>query len=426
MFKPVAVGLSLVLCLFCGPGAFADSSPGGEIFREGVEAFRGGDYRQAAAAFEAARRDGLETPALFYNLGVARYRLGDYSAAEQAFRELEDEPGWQALAHYNLALTFERRDQPAVARRYYTSAVASDDERIVRLAREGLSRIDNRPPPPELFASLSAGHDSNLTLAPDDLSERRTESASFVEGFARGSWYPAREWRLEGAWFSRAFAGHGEYNDTVLELALNRLGNPGAWNTEAGVSVSPVFLDGRRFQTRYGLAARGYRSLGGDQLVRLSGEWTRVDAVDAFDELDGWQSRAEFRWSLPAGPGRMRLAYRLELNDREDLESEDDFASYSPTRNRTEAFYHWPLNDAWALQGILHFERSRYADRHRRNGEQTRRRDRETRIMARAQRTLTERVQFQAQFSHENQRSSLAEFEFRQNIFRIGLEYLSR
>lgn len=57
--------------------------PGGE-FERGLQLYRDGHYREAAAVFAELIQRGEDTPELHYNLALARWRAGDLSGAEES------------------------------------------------------------------------------------------------------------------------------------------------------------------------------------------------------------------------------------------------------------------------------------------------------------------------------------------------------
>jgi Flp pilus assembly protein TadD len=77
----------------------ASSTPDGrEAMAEGVRLFRAGEFAEARARLEQARKAGLDSRSLYYNLGVVCYQLRDYPTAERWFLRLADPRSWlQAL-----------------------------------------------------------------------------------------------------------------------------------------------------------------------------------------------------------------------------------------------------------------------------------------------------------------------------------------
>lgn len=57
----------------------------GDVFEEGLSAYRSGDYQRAAAQFEGLLGAGTGSQEAAFNLGLARYKLGEYDAARKAF-----------------------------------------------------------------------------------------------------------------------------------------------------------------------------------------------------------------------------------------------------------------------------------------------------------------------------------------------------
>lgn len=413
--------IAILFCFFV-THALADNGTQ-PLFRKGVEAFRNGDYEQARDAFEAARERGLDTAALEYNLGVTYYRLNDYSAAEKHFGKLSQRDRWRPLALYNLGLISEKRNNADAARDYYRQARDTGDARVAGLAGEALQRLVSDQPQGQLFLSMSLGHDSNITLSPDSLDESTDQSDHFLEAYVTGEYPVERDWRLGGTAYLRRFADNNRFNDTLFQVELSRLHEPGRWHTRTGAQLSPAYLDDEAYQTRYGVFTEGWRSLTGDQTLKLTGEWTGVDGARAFDYLDGWQARLQARWYGPLGGTRLSLGYRLELNDRADLESGDNFLSYSPTRHRAAATLSWRSGRSWTLRGGGRYEYSEYADAHRIDGETTLRRDNQIDLFLRGIHDLQAGWQLYGEIQYQDQDSTLDTYTYERNLIQLGVEY---
>ena len=109
---------------------------------QGVELFRAGSLAEARDRLLQAHKTGIETPSLYYNLGVVCYQLGDHQAAEQWFRRLLDGPE-QALARYNLGLVALADGRGPAARRWFRSVLEGDaPEKIRSLAAQQLARLE--------------------------------------------------------------------------------------------------------------------------------------------------------------------------------------------------------------------------------------------------------------------------------------------
>src|SRR6187402_3441679 len=97
-----------VLALAMHLSSTAHATPS-EDYRSGLQAFGTGQYELALSHFEAARRDGMSSVTLHYNLGSTYYRLGRLDEALEQFASIADDESWAELAHYNMGLIEERR-----------------------------------------------------------------------------------------------------------------------------------------------------------------------------------------------------------------------------------------------------------------------------------------------------------------------------
>jgi len=103
---------SCSLILLCCASAAVGAQPaaaGTQAFNRAVTAFQTGNFQEALADFLEARREGIDSSQLTYDLGVTYYRLARYSEARHEFSALVDIPSLAALAHYNLGLVALRQ-----------------------------------------------------------------------------------------------------------------------------------------------------------------------------------------------------------------------------------------------------------------------------------------------------------------------------
>ncbi len=104
------------LLILTGSAAGADRSAAARTFLEGVEAYRGGDYEAAVAAFEGLAAAGIRNPHLFYNLGNAHLKNGDLGPAilwyERALTLAPDDPDLRFNHAYAVSLVTDERAAP--------------------------------------------------------------------------------------------------------------------------------------------------------------------------------------------------------------------------------------------------------------------------------------------------------------------------
>src|SRR5712692_7419272 len=195
------------LCFGVVPGEPAGAATqSAQAFDQGMQAFRAGDYQGALQSFLEARKAGLDTPGLRYNLGATYYRLGRYAEAEREFQALARDPEWAPLAHYNLGLTAQHTGRQREAIEHFEQAHSiTTDLNLRTLAATALERLGGEPLSRQTGAvfPLAGGYDSNATLSPDAATVGAShQSDLFVEALAavshRLAGNTARGWYAHG------------------------------------------------------------------------------------------------------------------------------------------------------------------------------------------------------------------------------------
>ncbi|MBZ2188966.1 hypothetical protein K8B33_07650 [Alcanivorax sp. JB21] len=390
-------------------------------FQQGVEAFRNDDFLGARDYFLRARNLGMESPGLYYNLGVASYRLRDYATAEDAFLSLQDNQAWRGLAFYNIALIAERQADPQRAREFYRNAWHTGDSRVSYLAEQALDRLGDKPPGYAVFLSLSLGHDSNVTFSPEQSSA--DDADQFANAYVNARYDLNPDWHLEGSAYGRRNASINEFDTSFYDAAIRRSKRFGEWHGAVGAKVTTQFLDGEKYQTAYGSDAFFLRSVSDSTFVGAGLDVDRVQAGSNFEYLDGWRVRGHMRWSTPVQAGRLQSAYRIEANDRSDLRSEDDFASFSPLRHRLRLSLRYPIN-LWTVTSTLGYEHSHYQRRYRIGDERVQRLDDMLTVSLRADRYIRTNWVLFGQIDYTDNDSTIANNRYQRHEFQLGLEIL--
>ncbi|MDY6840611.1 MAG: hypothetical protein SV429_03750 [Pseudomonadota bacterium] len=415
----------------------AETDAGMESFRAGVEAFEAGDPGAAKERFQSAVAAGLASPSLFYNLGVVCYQLADYVAAESAFRVLLDGPHG-ALARYNLGLVALAGEKPVEARHWFEQASAdSAPDKIRALARAQMSKLDGGVPPsasqPSIhgYLGISGGYDSNIAGLPEDTAS--SEGGGFLETLAAGTYERPVGIRsriaFDGAAYSRQHPSDGEYDTQVLQGRI-------AWSeTLAGgergalVSLEKSWFDSQSFETRYGIEGF-YRwrqcslPVAPDRCsVALAA--ATVNGGSGFEVYDGQWYRARLRARKHLGSWRFDGEYTLEINDRRDLSTADEFLSVSPVRQTLELAgrYRWHPDLALGTTGSV--RHSRYEDAHRlvtSAGESGRREDNRLEIGLLAEKSLNSRWLIRGEWLVRDNRSSLSQYDYQRQTMMLTLE----
>lgn len=343
---------------------------------EGVRLFRAGEFAEARARLEQARKAGLDSRSLYYNLGVVCYQLQDYPAAERWFLRLLGGPD-QALARYNLGLVALADKREPAARHWFASVLEVDaPEKIHSLAAQQLARLDASGESGAVggtttgaFISLGGGYDSNLSATPETSPSNR--GSGYAELMAAGSVNEPLDkttWLTwDGLGFSVNYPGDTEFSQQLVQGRVAAMTSWNGWAFGVRPGISRSWLGGEQLETRLGLELLAYapscwliRTLG----CRLSLAADRVDGGSGYRSYDGqWY---QFRASSHYNTGRLKASaeYRLEINDRQDLRAPDYFASLSPTRHEWLLDTLYRTSPAWKIGAELSVRYSRYRDPH--------------------------------------------------------------
>ncbi len=323
--------------------------------RAGVNAFNEGEYAQALEYFRQAEQAGNEALSLQYNIAVSLYRLGQYSEARERFLLLGEHDDWRVLTTYNLGLVAESLGNDSLARDYFLQSVAQEEhERVREAASRKLEAMDRRqqtadrgsmtssqePGSPQRWAAiarLTGGWDSNASSLADDLLDDRARaddlySEQLLYGHLQASGRARDGMRVYGMLFNRGFHDFSHLNSQVLSLGGVFEVPVGAYRTEAGIRMNVTQLDGSRVAEQYQIHAGAARDFSFGT-VGASHAFARFEAGPRFSQIQGYQNRTELDWRNRIDNLSVRLRYRFELNDRQDLQRNGAFASYSPTRH---------------------------------------------------------------------------------------------
>ncbi|MDZ7661431.1 tetratricopeptide repeat protein [Thiohalophilus sp.] len=432
--RTVRFSLSLCLLLFSAlTGAFA--APVGQAeFERGVAASQRGEHQQAIQAYLQAQRAGFDQPALQYNLGVSYFRLGDYAKAAQQFAQLTRDPQWAALAHYNLGLVARRLDQPDRAADHFEQAYRrSDNARLRALAASALDRLPGTRADAgtTLSATVAAGYDSNVALAPDAETVNLSDNSDlFIEAGAvvnhRLSADSTRARYLFGGLHLRQYLDVSEFDQQSLRLGFNQEQILQRWQLDLRAYLDNIHVDSDRFEQSLNIAANARRTLGGGRDLRLHYQAGLIDGGARYAYLDGWEQRLGIDSLLPTGAGWLRFGYQLELNDRDDLEQNGEFFSYSPTRHSLFARLTLPDAGHWRYTLRGEYRYSDYDDPYRiSNGTGTTevpREDHRYLVGIRAQQRLADRTALFVDYRYIDNDSNITAYDYARHQVMGGIE----
>ena len=113
-----------------------------QYFADGNRLFRDDLYWAALLRYRQAAEEGLSTPLLHYNMGVAHYRAGQHIRARESLLKARDDASLRVVVHYNLGLNAYQLGDTEEALRWFRLARDQDqNEKIQDYALVAISRI---------------------------------------------------------------------------------------------------------------------------------------------------------------------------------------------------------------------------------------------------------------------------------------------
>jgi len=358
MMRHTIPALLAVLLLSALPaGAVAAN---GTDWQSGQEAFASGNYNDALTYFEAARDDGLDGPAVHYNIAVCQYSLGDYSAANRTFRMIAERfPNVRGIAEYNVGLTEHRLGNSVAAQRWFIAAYRhSDDEKIRALAVSQLTELGREQRPGWFgLVGIQVGYDDNVALR-DSLGLPAGTSASSptADLFAtlRGPLPGVEGLQLDGSIYAVTYSDADEYDQSELRLGALYTLDSGDWRLQGGIHGTAGTLGGSSFNREANFDLRSIRYVGDDSSFVVSLSYDDISSAQSrFDGIEGSRSRIDLRYRWHSAGHDLAVGLGLEENDRRNV-------SISPSRQRIRTDYGYQVNNNWRVEGAAAFQTSDY------------------------------------------------------------------
>ncbi|WP_175452454.1 tetratricopeptide repeat protein [Thiohalomonas denitrificans] len=419
--RAILLGALLVL------GGVLNAAPPEERFERGLAAFRAGDFGAACRSFEEARRGGLDTPALDYNLGVCHYRLSNYRQAREAFERVAVHPPLKTLAHYNLGLVaLDVGDRSAADRWFSLVSRNSSDPRLQTLAKSQLESLRNPPADSWIAAvSVGSGYDDNLVdpidKAGTSTSDWFLEAYAFALGPLRGTIKDGV--KADATVFATRYQDISAYDLTFWQGGVAVARPLTGWDTEAGVQLEQSTLNDDDYLRGVSAVFTGDSALEGPWQVRLRYRHNRFDALSSrYDQLEGSRDRLEARGRRQMDDRRLTLLYRFDRNDRNDLRTSTTFTSYSPVRHTFRGGYDALVAPNWNLQAELEYRTSRYSDENVLADNSTVRRE-EDRYRAdfRLSRRLDKTWRIVSRYEFTDNQANLDRYDYTRNLYAVNL-----
>jgi tetratricopeptide (TPR) repeat protein len=359
--RKISVFIAVLSVLF-GEYAYAASA---ETWAAGQSAFVDGDYVAALRSFESARKSGLDTPAVHYNIAVCNFKLDDFVSAGDEFRLIANKyPQMRGLAEYNLGLVARRLgDEPKARQHFLIAYQASPDNETVRILASKMLRETETSDSTALrwtgSAGLRVGHDDNVALRDEIALPAGAATASpmaDIFGSVRSPWNGRQGLRLDGSAYLVRYSDAEEFNQSDIQARLYYQIRLDDWQIDLGGHASAGTLGGDAFDRKTGGSAQAIWFVGQKSTLNFRYVHDDISNTDpAFAGIRGSRQQVGARYKLYSGEHKFILRYWSEINDRID-------PAVSPTRTRVAAEYRFAPESGWGYETGISIRNSDYDD----------------------------------------------------------------
>lgn len=338
-------------------------------FDQGKIHFTEGNYQKAVDYFEKARSQGLKSIALYYNLASSYYKLGDYDNARRYFQTLAEQPNMKPLADFNLGLVAKKTGDYAAARSYFETVVnISPDLKLRSLANTELSKLSwvSRPTVPAKrwigYASVSAGTDSNINIAPIDGAPSEVED-NFLDAYlvldTMLDGTRSNGWLADAMLYRRNYMDSNLYDESQIGIGVKKIQQVNNWSSYFKLHLDDYGFGGEEYQSTVKFEAYGRKTLSRNKSYSFMYSIEKVSSGEpVYDYLEGDRQKARVEYRQYARSNSQRYYYEYENNSREGTTT----TSFSPTRHGLRAVYTQYIGRKWSLAGDLAYRHSTYSD----------------------------------------------------------------
>lgn len=331
---------------------------------EGSAAFAAGDYRTALDHFSSARDDGLEGPAVHYNIAVSHFKLEQYDQAGESFQLIATRfPQMAGLAEYNLGLVANRQGRRDDAALHFLRAYKlSDDEKIQILASNRIREIEPEMRTVSRWSSafgFRAGNDDNIALRDEaGVPVGTTTESPMMDAFASviGPRSGRDGFRFRGSAYLIKYADADEFDQSELFAGGFYEWRRRNWRAELGGHATTSTLGGDAFDRKVSADARVVRYLNDNNVLDLRYSYADVsEGDDVFAGIAGSRQRIDARYRWYRETHRVQIRYVVETNDRLD-------PSVSPERSAVIVDYRNRPLQGFGYEAGIELRNSEYAE----------------------------------------------------------------
>jgi tetratricopeptide (TPR) repeat protein len=356
VFKPVLV---LVLLLLYSAVALASAN---EDYSKGVALFKQGDYHAAITSFKAAEKKGMESAALFYNLGSAFYKIEQFADSKKYFIRVTEYPDTRALAEFNLGMIALKQDNTALALRHFKYAEAnSNSKNIVDRSKQAIAGLTGTSKRWGAIVNAFIGYDDNVSVTPDNVPTGVDDSFANVYASADFVILGKRKygWLVDAELFRIDFSDSDNFDQDFYTVGLRNEHRFSSWDTKAHIKYGSSTFGGNDLQSFYKLDLLGVKSISGNQKIVLQYRYDDFTSENPlYVYLEGWRQRAQIKYYRNTKKSIHQVYYEGELNNRGELVTSLRSYEYSPVRHTLGGKYTHKLSNSWHLTGDLAYQAS--------------------------------------------------------------------
>ncbi|RDH80715.1 MAG: hypothetical protein DIZ80_16950 [endosymbiont of Galathealinum brachiosum] len=391
-------------------------------FKDGVKLFETEKYSQAAKKFELARKQGLKSTALYYNLGSTYYKTGNYKKSRQYFNTLKNIPRMKSLAEYNLGLIALKLNDITKANNHFKAVIKENkDNKLIYLSQKKLDKYLPDKKPWSVYAGATLGYDDNINIAPVGIVVN--ESGVFTD-YVVAADYVVKGNRKNG-WISDFILTNTNYTATNIYdqnqygVGIKKTRSYNKWNSHVKFSYDKFNYSHEDYLSTFKLETQGKYNWSKNSKIYLKYRYENISSDNAlYDYLDGWKQNLRAEYRLYNKKSSSRFYYEMELNDRNDLVTAvtgDEF-SYSPTRHAFRLKHTEILNKKWRATGDISYRTSDYPA----TATQDRNDDR-YKLAAYADYRLNKRLQVRYKLEYTDNNSNEAIFDYTRTVYTLGI-----
>jgi len=387
-------------------------------YQAGIQHYKNKQYTKAIQSFNAARKQGLKSPALYRNLALSYYMTENYSMATRYFKMQKRYPSASISAEYSLGLVALAQNDKQRALQHFKIVSNSKNKKLQALAEMRIKQLSKKPDKKwNAYAQLEYGHDDNVNADPDGIASKTADS--FITMLASGAYRLTGSRKnslaLKASVYQFDYDTINQYDMQVLSIGIKKSFAPGRWQNSLSAKVKETTLGDADYQRTTQYEARMQRAISSSGDIRLRLRHDDIESLNtAYDYLAGTRQRIRFAYRYYPAQDTLKLYYQYEQNDRQDKDNPPPPQSYSPERHTLYGSYTYAMMSQLDLETSLAYRVSTYPGT-------TAREDKRLRAKLGLAYQLNTTWELQARYQYSDTDSTNSLYTYQANIYTLSL-----